>query len=68
MAQYGELLNTFDPIKDQFSSYINIYFNHPTLTKTKNVDKHSVYMVKTYCLLSNESMFSFCFLAQLVWA
>jgi len=54
MAQYGELLNTFDPIKDQFSSYINIYFNHPTLTKTKNVDKHSVYMVKTYCLLSNE--------------
>jgi hypothetical protein len=53
MAQYGELLNTFDPLKDQFSTYIDNYFKHPTLTKIKNVNKHSVYMVKTYCLLSN---------------
>ena len=53
MAHYGELLNTFDPIKDQFSTYIDTYLNHPSLTKIKNVDKHSVYMVKTYCLLSN---------------
>jgi len=53
MAHYGELLNTFDPIKDQFSTYIDTYLNHPTLTKIKNVDNHSIYMVKTYCLLSN---------------
>lgn len=53
MAHYGELLNTFDPIKDQFITSIDTYLNHPILTKIKNVNNHSIYMVKTYCLLSN---------------
>ena len=54
MANYGELLNTFYPINDTFYSHIDSYFNHPTLTKIKDVNDYTVYMVKTDCLLSND--------------
>lgn len=54
MACYGELLNTFDPLKDNFYTYINEYFNFPSLTKIKDVNNNSIYMVKTICLLSNK--------------
>jgi hypothetical protein len=52
MAHYGELFNVFDPKKQDFAMYIDKYFNYPILSKTKDVNKHSIYMVKTYCLLS----------------
>jgi len=52
MAEYGELLNTFNPHREEFYSYINNYFNNPILVKTKNVSGHSIYMIKTICLLS----------------
>jgi len=30
------------------------YFEHPILTKVKDVEKYSMYMTKLYCLLNNE--------------
>jgi hypothetical protein len=57
MAHYGELLNTFEPEKDNFYLEIDKYFNYPVLTKTKDVDMFSVYMIKTQCLLSTENRY-----------
>ena len=54
MSQYGELLDTFYPFKEEFYTLIDNYFKHPILTKTKDVHNFSVYMVKTNCLLSTE--------------
>ena len=51
---HGELLNTYDPNKESLYEYFDIYFNHPNMTKIKDVENYSVYMTKTYCLLSNE--------------
>lgn len=52
--RYGELLNTYDPNKESLYESFDIYFNYPSMTKIKDVDNYSVYMAKTYCLLSNE--------------
>ena len=54
MAHYGEILNTFDPLKDNFCSYINKYFNFPNFKKIKDINENSIYMVKINCLLSNK--------------
>lgn len=55
MANYGQLLDDFQPEKENVYKAFSDYFNNPTLTKIKNVDNHySVYMAKTYCLLSTE--------------
>lgn len=52
--RYGELLNTYDPNKESLYESFDTYFNYPSMTKIKDVDNYSVYMAKTYCLLSNE--------------
>jgi hypothetical protein len=50
MAHHGVLLeNEFENIYQLFSSYLN----NPLLQKTKDDERHSFYMCKTYCLLSN---------------
>ena len=54
MAHYGELLDAYEPEKDALYGYFDDYFNHPTMVKIKNVKNLSVYMTKTYCLLTNE--------------
>ena len=35
-------------------------FNHPIMTKIKNVEGQSVYMCKLYCLLSRECRYIVC--------
>lgn len=64
MAQYGELLNAYEPEKDALYGYFDDYFNHPTLVKIKNVSDLSVYMTKTYCLLTNECRYIIAFVQQ----
>ena len=54
MAHYGELLDIFEPDKDNMYKEFDKYFNYPIMFKIKNVNNHSVYMTKTVCLLSNE--------------
>lgn len=54
MAQYGELLDTYDPHREEIYGLFDNYFNKPELFKIKDVDNHSVYMSKVHCLLSND--------------
>lgn len=64
MAQYGELLNAYEPQRDILYGYFDDYFNHPTMVKIKNVSDLSVYMTKTYCLLTNECRYIIAFINQ----
>lgn len=54
MAQYGQLIDDmFTPETDNVSQHFVSYFNEPLMYKIKDVGEYSVYMTKTYCLLSN---------------
>jgi hypothetical protein len=54
MANYGEILEPFEPNLDlMYRAFIN-FFNNPNMIKIKDVDKFSMYMIKNYCLLSKE--------------
>ena len=64
MAQYGELLDAYDPEKDATYGYFDDYFNHPVMVKIKNVGDLSMYMSKTYCLLTNECRYIVAFVPQ----
>lgn len=57
MAQYGQLIETgYNPNLDYMYEVFCKYLNDPVMTKIKNVEgnTYSVYMAKTYCLLSNQ--------------
>lgn len=64
MANYGQLLDAFEPNKDEMYQAFTEYFNNPTMSKIKNVDRYSMYMSKTYCLLSNECRYIIAFVLQ----
>lgn len=46
--------DTFKPDNENMYKAFDDYFNHPTMVKIKDVNGHSMYMSKTYCLLSKE--------------
>lgn len=50
---HGELIYDYNDNYDKVHKLFCSYFNNPTMTKTKDVENHSVYMTKTNCLLSN---------------
>ena len=54
LSQYGEEFGVVNLQLDEMYAHFDDYFNHPTMVKIKDVDSYSVYMSKTYCLLSNE--------------
>ena len=54
MANYGELLDSYEPDTDQLYDSFVKYFNYPKMTKIKNSDNLSMYMTKLYCLLNNQ--------------
>lgn len=64
VQQYGEILNVFEPEKEKMYKFFDTYFNHPIMVKIKNVNGHSMYMTKTYCLLSNECRYIIAFVHQ----
>ncbi len=64
VQQYGELLNAYEPGKEKMYQAFDDYFNHPTMIKIKDVNGHSMYMSKTYCLLSNECRYIIAFVLQ----
>jgi hypothetical protein len=64
IQQYGELLNAFEPGKEKMYQIFDDYFNHPTMVKIKDVQNYSMYMSKTYCLLSNECRYIVAFVQQ----
>lgn len=62
--RHGEMLDTFDPNKESLYEAFDTYFNYPTMTKIKDVKNYSVYMSKTYCLLSNECRYIIVFVSN----
>ncbi len=65
MAQYGQVLQEIDyqePARNQMYEDFNTYFNNPILSKQASPDGvHSMYMCKSYCLLSNECRYIIAF-------
>ena len=61
---YGELLQTYDPDTERLYAEFDTYFNHPKMRKIKDVNGHSMYMAKSYCLLSNECRYIVAFTKQ----
>ena len=64
MAHYGQLLDIFEPDKDVMYKAIDLYFNHPIMVKIKNVNNHSMYMTKLYCMLNKECRYIIVFLPK----
>ena len=55
MAFYGENLNTgYDPVRDDIYPLFSQYFENPRMTKIKDIDKYSMYIVKIHALLGVE--------------
>jgi hypothetical protein len=65
MSEYGQVINPgYDPAKNHvFEAFCN-YFNNPTLTKIKDVEQYSVYMVKIHSMLGNASRYLIIFIAK----
>lgn len=63
MANYGEILDDFNPMNDYLYSLFVNYFANPTLTKIKNEATFSMYTVKFFCLLSKECRYLILFTA-----
>lgn len=54
MTEYGHIINpNFDPSKNILYEAFCDYFNNPTVTKIKNVEQFSVYMVKIFSMIGN---------------
>lgn len=61
---YGEILSEYDPNKDEMYTEFVHYFNDPVMTKIKDVNGFSMYMTKTYCLLSTECRYIISFILE----
>jgi hypothetical protein len=64
MAQYGEVLGTYNPIYTKIYEDFDSYFNHPIMTKMYDQNGYSIYMTKTYCLLSTECRYIIAIILQ----
>ena len=62
MANYGELLHTYEPHKDNIYNLFCNYLNNPVMTKIKDVESFSMYMAKTYCMLNNQCRYIIAFI------
>ena len=56
---HGQILG-YNPKSELIYKAFDDYFNHPIMTKIKNVEGQSVYMCKLYCLLSRECRYIVC--------
>ena len=64
MAHYGEDLGAIIPANEDIYKAFKEYFQNPVMVKIKDVEGHSMYMCKTYCLLSNECRYIIVFVYQ----
>ena len=52
---YGVLINEYQEFDNEYIfKAFDEYFNHPSMTKIKDVENYSMYLKKLYCLLSKE--------------
>ena len=64
MANYGEVLDEYDPLRDKVYEHFTNYFNNPTLVKIKNEGIYSMYGCKVDCLLSKQCRYILVFTYQ----
>jgi hypothetical protein len=65
MSEYGQIINPeYDPSKNHIYESFTEYFNNPVLTKIKNVNGYSVYMVKIHAMLGNAFRYLILFVAR----
>ena len=63
--QYGQLLDTnYNPNNELIYKAFDDYFNHPMMTKIKNIKNHSMYMTKIHTLLTNEYRYIITFIPE----
>lgn len=54
MSQYGELIGSYDPFKDNIYKMFTLYFENPNMTKIKDINNFSMYLTKIHSLLGRE--------------
>lgn len=65
MTSYGELIDSgFDPYRENVYNLLVEYFENPTMTKIKDVDKYSMYMAKINAFLGIEYRYIIVFVFQ----
>ena len=54
MFKYGQIIDSgFEPEKHSVYQAFTDYFNNPTMTKVKDVDKYSMYITRIHAMLGN---------------
>ena len=62
MSHYGHIIEDINPVKDiMYESFVK-FFKNPYMVKIKDVEKYSMYMTKTYCLLNKECRYLIVFI------
>jgi hypothetical protein len=61
METYGEIIDDYDPLKENIYKLFADYFNNPVMTKMKDEKKLSMYVCRLYCLLNKECRYIIAF-------
>ena len=64
MATYGEMIDDYNPMKDDIYKIFSQYFNDPMMTKMKDDNNLSMYVCRLYCLLNRECRYIIVFTEQ----
>jgi hypothetical protein len=61
MAEYGEIIDNYNPLKEPVYKMFSNYFKNPKMIRVKETDNFFVYLCKLYCLLNRECRFIIAF-------
>ena len=64
MTTYGEMIDDYNPAKDNIYKMFSEYFNDPMMTKMKDEKNLSMYVSRSYCLLNRECRYIIVFTEQ----
>lgn len=64
MADYGEIIDDYNPHKDSVYEMFTVYFKNPKMIRVKETDNFYIYLCKLYCLLNRECRFIIAFVEK----
>ena len=64
MADYGEIIDDYNPHKETTYKMFTDYFKNPKMIRVKETDNFYVYLCKLYCLLNRECRFIIVFVEK----
>lgn len=64
MADYGEIIDDYNPHKESIYKMFTDYFKNPKMVRVKDTDNFYVYLCKLYCLLNRECRFIIVFVEK----